>query len=44
MINWAEIKFPPLNLWSRPLQEIDYLKAQNKALSDEAIRLVDTTD
>lgn len=44
MISWAEFRFPPLNLWSKPLQEIDYLRAQNKVLNDEAIKLVDSTD
>ena len=44
MISWAEFKFPPLNLWNRPLQEIDYLKAKNNDLERRALILLDGTD
>ena len=44
MISWAEFKFPPLNLWNRPLQEIDYLRKRNDKMEILALALVDSTD
>lgn len=28
MIKWPEFKFGGINLWNRPLQEIDYMKKE----------------
>jgi len=37
MIKWPEFKIPPINLWSAPKQEIDYMRKEVINIANDAI-------